>query len=308
MKLKTKKTNAPTTRRPTRGPTTATPTSSPTVRWTFEEQVSELLPKGNTPDSDPIGQWYYSFTAGAATATFVRLQDEVTSMRLQEGVCAVNPDKVSPNLVVDAPDCITSALRLYTGLADNDDEVEVGIKFYDGAANKGLFNGMTFQNMLTYGITFEYDFFKALVDDDDANVAAAPAIRMSIESPTIAGSSLTLVWEPYWGDCQNCPTDMVIDTDTWLSVSVDATTGENPNKGWWKTGSATQPPLKSLGEWAAEFDLSFMADAVVVYVGLAVGNYNKGVTSYVDSLRIATTNGYSWKWIFETNTATQTFT
>ena len=134
---------------------------------------------------------------------------------------------------------------------------------------------------------------------------------MSIESPTIAGSSLTLIWEPYWGGCATCPDTDPIVPDKWLHVSVDATTGETPNKGWWKTGTG-QTPVQSLEEWAADFDPAFMADAVVAYVGFGVGTYNRGVTSYVHGLSIAS-DGYDWKWIFGSNqcigtTATQTFT
>jgi hypothetical protein len=40
-----------------------------------------------------------------------------------------------------------------------------------------------------------------------------------------------------------------------------------------------------------------MADAVVENVRIGVGTYNPGVTSYVNSLRIAV-GDYDWKWTF----------
>ena len=268
------------------------------------------------------------------TATFVRLQDEVTVKRLdKEGTCELNPNKVHPNLVVDAPNCITSALRLYTNFTNlpsqtppvfTTDKAEVGINFYDGPV--GLFNGMKFKDMVTGGITFDYDFFKAIVTGGNAN--AAPAIKIGLNLPTF-GQYASLIWEPYQGGCSSPGCVNSPPTDTWHSMSVGNTTGATSvggatNQGWWKTGAS--PGMSSLGSlaaWAtwfassagsaAGFGPTFMADAIVVDVRIGVGSNNLGVTSYVDSLRIAA-NGYDWTWIFETQdqcsgtTATQTFT
>jgi hypothetical protein len=95
-------------------------------------------------------------------------------------------------------------------------------------------------------------------------------------------------------------------------MSVGNTTGASNillgNKGWWKTGpSPGMSSLGSLAAWAGWFNTTagygsaFMDDAVVISVRIGVGSYNAGVTSHVNSLRIAA-NGYDWKWNFENAT------
>jgi hypothetical protein len=200
---------------------------------------------------------------------------------------------------------VNSTLRLYTS-AYAPDIAQVGINFFDGPS--GLFNGMKFKDMVAGGITFEYAFYKELVAG--GNTYAAPAIKFTIYSPTVGASSWTnLVWEPYRGGCGLPSCSNTPPTGTWHAMSVGNTTGVsnvgNGNSGWWNTRN--QNNGGSLAAWAAWFNTTavasvgygptFMADAIIISAMIGVGSNNQGVTSHVNSLRIAA-NGYDWKWIF----------
>jgi hypothetical protein len=230
-----------------------------------------------------------------ATAGFVNLATEVSESGR------------NGTLVTGAPGSITSALRLHTRDVNND-KAEVGIKFYDGAANKGLFNGMLFKVMVTEGISFEYSFFKAK-NSLFNNVAPAPAIKMAVYSPSTTKFT-TFSWEPYVGG-------LVIGNpaiDSWIYNLVDTTTGTSTlptsgGNGWtqtkWPPGpSFWQSNVGSLNNWAAYFDMNPwtpnanpMDDAIVISVSIGLGSYNPSVTSYVNSLRIFV-GDYDWKWNF----------
>jgi len=205
--------------------------------------------------------------------------------------------------VSGAPNNITSALRLYTRLSPATDKAEVGIKFYDG-----LFNGMKFKDMVAQGISFEYSFFKATVVN--GSDAAAPAIKMAVYSPSTRNFT-TFVWEPYVGGAPSGNPAK----DVWLTKVVTNTTGTNATSGtggsgWWRTGwfptsslgssGTRQNYVRNLATWANYFNTSMpldMSDAVVISVSIGVGSGNIGVTSYVNSLRIAV-GDYDWKWSF----------
>jgi hypothetical protein len=294
-----------TTKKPTTAKPTSSPTSSPTVLTALKiinQTVSTLLPKGATELEDPIAKWYYydmrPTDLSGATARFVNLTTEVSDSGR------------NVTLKTGAPDDITSALRLHTRDVNND-KAEVGIKFYDGAANKGLFNGMSFKEMVTGGISFEYSFFKA------ANVlfnslAPAPAIKMAVYSPSTTNFT-TFVWEPYVGGLVSGSPAI----DSWIYNLVNTTTGTSTptgggGKGWTQTrwGPGNPPPSAdwlnyrgNLAAWAAYFDTytwtgaNPMGDAIVTSVSIGLGSYNPSVTSYVNSLRIFV-GDYDWKWNF----------
>jgi len=280
------------TRSPTASPTskptmtpTASPTKSPTMKPTaapFVWPVSTFLAASPAPPA-PQAQWYYSAMAGGATATLVSLQNET-----QGGI--------SNTLVSGAPGSIASALRLYTRPLENSDRAEVGIAY-----NTGLFNGMKFKDMVAGGITFEYSFFKATVSG--GNEPAAPAIKVVVLNPA-GGFWTTFVYEPYLNGPSPSPTK-----DIWQSKIADTTTGTSTTLtansggvGWRQT---YMPPYKnsecrSLATWADYFNTNMtdiFKDAIVWQVSIGVGTYNPGVTSYVNSLRIAV-GDYDWKWTF----------
>ena len=167
---KSKKTTAkPRTKKPTSSPTShpslvpslspssnpsESPSGSPTAPKTIDKVVDKLLPDGVNDFVDPIAKWYYSdmrpTDLSGATAGFVNLLTEVSS--------SPNSGR-NPVLKTGAPGSITSALRLHTRDVNND-KAEVGIKFYDGVANLGLFNGMLFKVMVTEGISSSTAFLK----------------------------------------------------------------------------------------------------------------------------------------------------
>jgi hypothetical protein len=273
----------------------------------FVQNVSTLLPDGVNDFVDPIAKWYYSdmrpTDLSGATAGFVNLATEVSS--------SPNSGR-NPVLKTGAPGSITSALRLHTRDVNND-KAEVGIKFYDGVANLGLFNGMLFKVMVTEGISFEYSFFKAKNSLFD-NVAPAPAIKMAVYSPSTTKFT-TFSWEPYVGG-------LVIGNpaiDSWIYNLVNTMTGTSTpkdagggGKGWTQTrwGPGNPPPSAdwlnyrgNLAAWAAYFDTytwtgaNPMGDAIVTSVSIGLGSYNPSVTSYVNSLRIFV-GDYDWKWNF----------
>jgi hypothetical protein len=293
------------TAKPTKAKPTTSPTSSPTVLTALkiiDQTVSTLLPDGVNDFVDPIAKWYYSdmrpTDLSGATAGFVNLTTEVSG--------SPNSDRADA-LVNDAPDNITSALRLHTRDVNND-KAEVGIKFYDGAANKGLFNGMSFKDMVTGGISFEYSFFKAENSRCD-NLAPAPAIKMAVYSNSTRMFT-TFVWEPYVGG-------LVLGNpaiDSWIYNLVNTTTGTSTlltsgGNGWtqtkWPPGPSNwQSNVGSLNNWAAYFatnpwmpNANPMDDAIVISVSIGLGSYNPSVTSYVNSLRIFV-GDYDWKWNF----------
>ena len=222
--------------------------------------------------------------AGGATATLVSLQNET-----QGGI--------SNTLVSGAPGSIASALRLYTRPSQDSDRAEVGMHFY----NTGLFNGMKFKDMVAGGITFEYSFFKATVSG--SNEPAAPAIKVVVYNPqNVTALWTTFVYEPYLNGPN--PTK-----DVWLSKIADTTTGTSTTLtansggvGWRQT---RMPPYnnsecRSLATWVDYFNTTMpdiFKDAIVGQVSIGVGTVNPGVTSYVNSLRIAV-GDYDWKWTF----------
>ena len=283
-------TSNPTSASPTSKPTmtpTASPTKSPTMKPTatpFVWPVSTFLAYSPTV---PQAQWYYSAMAGSATATLVTLQTEV-----QGGI--------SNTLTTGAPDSIASALRLYTRPSETSDRAEVGMHFYD----TGLFNGMKFKDMVAGGITFEYSYFKATVSG--GNEEAAPAIKVVVYKPPITAPALwtTFVYEPY----KNGPNPT---KDVWQSKIADTTTGTSTTLttastggvGWWQSQVSpfkTATYCRSLATWADYLNTTMpdiFKDAIVGQVSIGVGTYNPGVTSYVNSLRIAV-GDYDWKWTF----------
>ena len=223
--------------------------------------------------------------AGGANATLVTLQTEV-----QGGI--------SNTLTTGAPGSIASALRLYTRPSQGSDRAEVGMHFYD----TGLFNGMKFKDMVAGGITFEYSFFKATVNG--GNEAAAPAIKVVVYKPPITSPALwtTFVYEPYLNGPN--PTK-----DVWQSKIADTTTGTSTTliansggMGWCQTQVAPykNSECRSLATWADYLNTTMpdiFKDAIVGQVSIGVGSNNPGVTSYVNSLRIAV-GDYDWKWTF----------
>jgi hypothetical protein len=220
--------------------------------------------------------------AGSATATLVTLQTEV-----QGGI--------NNTLTTSAPSNIASALRLYTRPSQNSDRAEVGIAY-----DTGLFNGMKFKDMVAGGITFEYSFFKANVSG--GNQEAAPAIKVVVFNPA-GGFWTTFVYEPYLNGPN--PTK-----DVWQSKIADTTTGTSTNLtastggvGWWQSyvnPYKSSNYRRSLATWVDYFNTTIpdiFKDAIVGQVSIGVGTYNPGVTSYVNSLRIAV-GDYDWKWTF----------
>ncbi len=278
------------------------PSGTPTL-WIDRLKIDELVSKLPFPHLATNAKWYLFDMLQSATADIVTLQDEVD-------------DGKNEALVSDAPGspAAESALRLQTTIEDVEDKAEVGIKFHDG-----LFNGMKFKDMVTNGISFEYSFFLALVAG--SNIYAAPAIKMAVYSP-LTGKSTTFVWEHYVGDDPCCVTPL---KNAWVINTVDPTTGSskllpggNTGDGGWS--QTNWQPLtgyryeewgptnfwldytRSLKTWKDYFitDPNHpIHDAIVTSVSIGLGTYNKGVTSYVDSLRIAV-SGYIWKWNFRT--------
>ena len=279
----------------TKRPKASFPTSSPTAPKTIDEVVDKLLPDGANDLVDPIAKWYYSDMhptgLSGATAGFVNLATEVSD------------DERNIALYDDA---ITSALRLYTRGVYKD-KAEVGIKFYDGAANLGLFNGMKFKDMVADGITFEYSFFKAYVGYYCGYSAAAPEVKVAVYSPRTSMFT-TFVWEPRLGGLVSG--DPAI--DTWITNVVNTTTGtsriDNDSSGWRQTEwPPSEEAVGNLAAWADYFDThdwrpttNPMEDAIVTAVSIGVGPYIWGITSYVDSLRIVVDGYYDWKWTFHT--------
>ncbi len=228
-------------------------------------------------------------TSGA-TADIVTLQGEVNAGK-------------NESLVSGRPDNITSALRLHTRVNQTGDRAEVALYFLD--TDYGLFNGMLFKDMVANGIRFEYSYFKANVTD--GGLAPAPTIKFSVHSPS-AGFWTTFLWEPYQQGTGN-PIENV-----WVSNEVLNTTGTTyyPNAsdvtkyGWSHTNKKNISAygglsnLANLATWAGFLNTTLplvMATAVVGEVRIGVGTDNPGVTSYVNSLRIAV-GDYDWKWTF----------
>ena len=225
-----------------------------------------------------------------ATAKIVALQAEVAGGK-------------NESLVSGRPDNITSALCLHTSLQPTNDRAEVALYFFD--TDYGLFNGMLFKDMVANGIRFEYSYFKANVTGGD--LAPAPTIKFSVHSPS-AGFWTTFLWEPY----QQGTGDPI--NNVWVSNEVLNTTGMThyPNAssvtkyGWSHTNTKNLTAygglsnLANLATWAGFLNTTLplvMATAVVGEVRIGVGKDNYGVTSYVNSLRIAV-GDYDWKWTF----------
>ena len=224
-----------------------------------------------------------------ATADIVTLQGEVNAGK-------------NASLVSGRPENIASALRLHTRVNQTGDRAEVAVYFHytnDG----GLFNGMLFKDMVANGIRFEYSFFKANVTYGSEE--AAPAIKLAVYSPSTKAWT-SFVWEPYQQGTGN-PNE-----NEWISNVVLTTNGTSTNpitttsgNGWWNSYwvpdlNLRQSHLSNLAAWVTHLNTSFplvMADAIVEHVRIGVGSNNPGVTSYVNSLRIAV-GDYDWKWTF----------
>jgi hypothetical protein len=221
-----------------------------------------------------------------ATANIVTLQAEVSGGK-------------NASLLSGSPGGITSALRLHTRVGQNDDRAEVAVYFND--PDYGLFNGMLFKDMVANGIRFEYSFFKANVTS--GSETAAPSIKLGLRSPS-TGNWTSFTWEYYFNNCcLNGPPKNV-----WVSNDVLNTTGASVvptsvgGTGWWNTKWTpfSGDYRASLAAWVTRLNTvmpNAMADAVVENVRIGVGKDNPGVTSYVNSLRIAV-GDYDWKWTF----------
>jgi len=265
------------------------PSSNPSYDRTFNQTISKFL--NHTILVDYIKPWYYYDMRPAnltgATADIVTLQVEVDGGK-------------NLSLSSGSPGGITSALRLHTRLLVNEDKAEVGVYFND-TNDGGLFNGMLFKDMVANGIRFEYSFFKANVTG--GNKEAAPAIKLGLRSPS-TGNSTIFVWEPYNGQVNF----NFLPENVWVSIVVLNTTGksnvppiESDGIGWRNTNWLPKPwDLATLANWVTHLNTTMpnaLADAIVNDVSIGVGSYNPGVTSYVNSLRIAV-GDYDWKWTF----------
>jgi hypothetical protein len=98
--------------------------------------------------------------------------------------------------------------------------------------------------------------------------------------------------------------------DVWQSKIADTTTGTSTTLttstggvGWWQsyvTPYKSSDYRRSLATWVDYFNTTMpdiFKDAIVGSVSIGVGTVNPGVTSYVNSLRIAV-GDYDWKWTF----------
>ena len=207
-----------------------------------------------------------------------------------------------PNQVASgSPGGITSALRLQTGIGGGSNLAQVyafvSPKRPTTSPILGLFNGMLFKDMVASGIRFEYSFFNA------GSYTPAPAIKMTVYSPSTTNWT-TFVWEPYQGQVNSIN---IQPDNVWVSNVVLNTTGISnvppvggSGRGWRNT---RWPPIWSqatLANWVTHLNNTMpkaMTDAIVEEVQIGVGTNNDGVTSYVNSLRIAV-GDYDWKWTF----------
>jgi hypothetical protein len=125
---------------------------------------------------------------------------------------------------------------------------------------------------------------------------------MTVYSPSTTNKTI-FVWDPYQGqvDSPNYPP-----TNVWVSNVVLNTTGisnvppAGSGRGWRSTQWLPTWSQATLANWVAHLNTTMpnaMVDAIVKDVSIGVGSYNHGVTSYVDSLRIAV-GDYDWKWTF----------
>ncbi|MEM9346551.1 MAG: PEP-CTERM sorting domain-containing protein [Planctomycetota bacterium] len=228
-----------------------------------QQTVTELL------DTAPPtgGDWYVSLLAGGGTASIVDVDGEIGNL----GTAQPLPGGV---------------VQLTTGF-DNADRAEIAFDGDFGAAS----------SLLT-SMTLGYDYYKQNVVG--GNAAAAPTIKITLQTSGGTGDNFgQLIFEPNWnqpgGGSQNPP------TDAWQSVLIDANTGggDDPSTGgWWWTGgfeigsSGGGTPIKSLSEWAADFEAADPVDfsnARVTSVSIGVGTFNQGQIGYFDNVSIQNT-------------------
>lgn len=223
--------------------------------------VTEIL-------SSPGGAWYQSLQVGGGTSGIVDV------------------DGVGGNLSSAQP-LPGGVVQLTTGF-DNADRAEIAIDGDFGSA----------ATLLT-SMSLGYDYYKQAVIG--GNATAAPTLKIALFTPGGTGDSYgQLIYEPNWnqsGGGSQAPT-----ADVWQSVSVGASTGSTDGTGtggWWWTGgfeigsSSAGPPIKSLSEWAADFqaaDPTDFANARVIQVSIGVGTYNQGQVGYFDNVSISGTS------------------
>lgn len=139
-----------------------------------------------------------------------------------------------------------------------------------------------------------FSWLKGENPDPDANVFAAPSIKLTFYNPVcddLASKGdcfITLVWEAYQNGHAPAPP-----TNIWIREDMDADTG-----GWWTTGGFGVPnggggcgavPCPTLAEWRSALSSDF-GQASLVAVSVGVGSYNKGQIGYFDNVTIAGAN------------------
>jgi hypothetical protein len=169
---------------------------------------------------------------------------------------------------------------------DLTDEAKAEVAVIDGY-------GMPLDILVTLGVFYSY--YKA--NNAGQNLSAAPSIKLTFfnpvcDDPVSAGDCFgTLVYEPTWNQPGSIGSSVLVPTDEWIDVAIDADNGVF----WWTGGfgeanSFGGPPLRTLADWAAVFSSDF-GDAELFKVSVGVGTFNQGQIGYFDDVQIVHGSG-----------------
>lgn len=216
------------------------------------------------------GNWYQSNTASGGTVGTVNLTGQGGNLE--------NNQPIGPG-----------AAKVTTNNTDAS-AAEVAVRDSYGTAG----------NILS-SLKVHYAYYKEAVAAPNANVFAAPSLKLSFFNPTYAATPgndgfVTLIYEQYWQTGTPTPTP-----GSWTTADIDFDNGLFwGNGGFGVASGAGGPPLRTLSGWLAAFNSAF-GDAQLTTLSVGVGTYNQSQIGYFDDVQISHRfgNGYSASYNFE---------
>ncbi len=186
----------------------------------------------------------------------------------------------------------TGAALLTTG-ADAADRAEISIGGPFGFA----------ADVIDGDLVISYSYYKEASGD----AAPAPALKLVFFDPVGPCPSpdgdcfATLVYEPSWNQPGNEGVSTNPPTGAWTTVNITESSGLFwSTGGFGEPGSGGGPPLRTLADWRAILDPSFL-NAFLVEIGVGVGTANLDQIGYVDQVALTTSgpSAVDTTWDFE---------